>query len=188
MWSWFKKLFGNKMSPEQLQGIKDSLSKYQKFQWIKSERMGIVTELKDVVFDGGIIYVEFADGSRINFGLMDEFVLKIENDVELLDLQEPNNRALNQPMANVGNAVVRSSGNTVASKESPIQALLKKQKSNPVDIDIAIQLNIPAPELYTVLCGSFENADEEIVNFIVASVDVETIKTSVREALKKYYS
>src|SRR3989304_4043421 len=66
---WLKNLFNTKnkmVANAHVQDIKDSLSKYTKFQWVKSERVGTITELKDVVQEGDTVWVEFADGSRIN--------------------------------------------------------------------------------------------------------------------------
>ena len=175
------------MAPEQLQlqlqQIHDALSVYPKFQWIKSERAGIVTELKDVVFEDGITYVNFADGSRINYKFMDEYVLKVQNDVELVDLDIPKI----EKQATVRASSVRPAAAVQQRKDNPIHALLSKQKPNPVDIDIAIKLNIPSPELFGVLKTSFDDAEEEIVNYIIADLDLNTIKDSVKSALKFYY-
>lgn len=183
--NWFKKLFNknkdSKMTQEQLDEIKTQLSKYEAFQWIKTENAGMVTRLSDVVFDGGIIFVEFVDGSRCNYQLLNEMVLLIEPGTEPLDLS-------GTPV--VGGAKIK--GPNVHQQpvvaDTPITSLLKKQKPNMIDIDISMTLNVPSAELYKVLCGSFENADKDIVDFIVADIDVQKVKDAVREAIQKYYS
>jgi hypothetical protein len=71
---------------------------------------------------------------------------------------------------------------------SPIYDLLSKQKANLVDVSISIKINLPPKELYNVLTSSFDGADEEIVNYVVSSVNVEDIKSALSDSiLNKYY-
>jgi hypothetical protein len=167
---------------DQLEMIKADLSKYSKFQWIKSERVSQVCQLKDVVGERGLIFVEFQDGSRINYALMDEYILKVGSDSELLDISgEP------IPATQAQAKIKPSATVTPIKKESPIYALLRKQKPNVQNVDISVQLNLPTMELYKVLLGSFENSEKEIVDYIVADLDVEVIKGAIKEAITKYY-
>lgn len=177
---WFSNIFNNnEMTQEKLDEIKSQLSAYPKFQWIKSERKGEVVLLKDVTFDKNI-WVEFNNGSRINYGLFDEYILKISSDGELLDFEK------NTPgQASVGTAKIKT---TPIKQDNPIYALLKKQKPNLSDVEISLKLNLPSSELYKVLGESFENAETEIINFIVADLDINMIKDSVKEAIQKYYT
>ncbi len=72
-------------------------------------------------------------------------------------------------------------------KETPIQSLLKKQKPNMMDIDIKLGINLPPKELYSVLMQSFDDAEKEVLEYIVRDINIETIRDSVRVALKNYY-
>jgi hypothetical protein len=185
---WFKNLFKKKkmISSEKIEELKEKLSSYSKYQWLKSERAGTITEFLNVAVEqDGAIWVEFMDGSRIKYELLNEYLLKTNNENELLDVEAPIPRITDEQKTNVSNVSVRTAPKV---SDNPIHTLLKKQKPNPVNIDITIEMNIPSAELYNVICQSFENADEEIVNYIVSGLDIDTIKNSVKDAIKKYYS
>lgn len=185
---WFKNLFKKKkknmISAEKIESLKEHLSKFSKYQWLKTERAGTITEFMNIAIEtDGSVMVEFADGSRCKYELLNEFLLKTNNDHELLDVEAPVPAAEKQ--TNISNVQVR---NAPKAPDNPIHTLLKKQKPNNVSIDITMDLNIPSAELYGVICQSFENAEEEIVNYIVSGLDIEMIKDSVKEAIKKYYA
>jgi hypothetical protein len=58
-----------------------------------------------------------------------------------------------------------------------------------VGISIKIELNLPSKELYGVLSSSFEDAESEIIKFVLDGVDIEDIKKSLSESIRKnYYS
>ena len=171
------------MTPEQLQELHDSLAKYQGFQWLKSERRGQKTNLKNVTEDGGIVWIEFSDGSRCNLDLMDEFVLKLGSPSDALDLDGAMTSIEHTTTSQVKQAVIQNS----KKKESPIFNLLQKQKPNQVGISIELTLNLPSTELYGVLKGSFDNAEEEIVGYVLDGLKQEDIRQSVKDAVLKFY-
>ena len=58
-----------------------------------------------------------------------------------------------------------------------------------MEVSIKMKLNLPPKELYGVLSTSFEDADNEIINFVLDGVDIDDIKASLAESIKKsYYS
>lgn len=181
MWNPFRKNKKKKMVAE-LQILKEELQKFKYYQWLKTERIGNTTEFKDIVADGEMLFVEFTDGSRINAELLDEYLLRTNMENELLEpaMTQPQPIAM-QDMS----AKVRISDKK---EETPLHALLKKQKPNPVNVDISIELNIPGPELYKVICSSFEGAEEEVAEWVVQGINMETIKNIIKEGLKKYYA
>lgn len=176
---WFKRK-NKKMTQEQLEPIREDLRTVPKFQWIKTENMGKVVHFKDVSEVNGMILVEFDDGSRVNMDMIGEVVLKVYNDSEILEMTPEEQYTPNTPTVNIKKAQQQY-------KDSPIQTLLRKQKPNMMNMEISIELNLPSHELYKVLSTSFDNADEEIVEFIVADLDVPLIKDAVRNAIKAYY-
>jgi hypothetical protein len=185
---WFKKLFKKKkmISSEKIEQLKEHLSSYSKYQWLKTERAGTITEFLNVSIEqDGAVWIDFMDGSRIKYELLNEYMLKTNNEHELLEVETPLTNV--EKATNVSNVAIRTAPKPVA-VDNPIHTLLKKQKPNPVAIDITVELNIPSAELYHVICQSFENADEEIVNYIVSGLDIDTIKNSVKDAIKKYYT
>jgi hypothetical protein len=181
MWNPFKRNKQKKMVAE-LQILREELQKFKYYQWTKTERLGMVTEFKDIVSEGEMIFIEFADGSRINAELLDEFLIKTNIESELLEITD----TVPQPILPeaAGSAKVRISDKH---QDTPLHALLKKQKPNLVNVDISIELNIPGPELYKVICSSFDGAEEEVAEWVVQGINMETIKNIIKEGLKKYY-
>jgi len=179
---WIKNIFNKKtmpaqVTPESLAMIRTELAMYKKFQWMKGDRANQVTTLRDVSFDETNVWIEFVDGSRINYAKMDEYILKVMDDSELLEIK-------GTPVAEAKAKI------PVAKREanvSPIYALLKKQKPNAQTVDISLTLNLPSVELYKVLLESFENAEKEIVDYIVTDINVDIIKDAVKESIIKYY-
>lgn len=184
--TWFKNLFKSKkmIAADKIEELKDRLSGYAKYQWLKTERAGQITEFLNVAIEqDGSVMVEFMDGSRCKYELLNEFMLKTNNAQELLDVENPIQNNGEQKLK-VGNASIR---NGPAVQDNPIHTLLKKQKPNPVNVDITLELNIPSADLYNVICQSFDNADEEIVNHIVSGLDINLIKESVKNAIINFY-
>ena len=94
-----------------------------------------------------------------------------------------------QPTAEVSTQSKKKT-NSVSSiqlSESPIYSLLKKQKTNWVNVNITLKLNLPSKNLYGVLTSSFEDADREIVNFVTEGIDIEDIKAALGESILTYY-
>lgn len=183
MFEWFKKK--NKvMTEEQLAPLREELAAVPKFQWVKTDKAGRVTEFKDVVVVNGMILVEFTDGTRVKYDMLGDAVMRIQDDSMLLNIAP-------DPVANHGvpinNATPHVSIGTPKPK-SPIHALLEKQKSNPVPVEISIEMNLPPVSLYKVLSQSFDNADDDIVEFIVADLDVPMIRDAVRRAITNFYT
>ena len=64
---------------------------------------------------------------------------------------------------------------------------MKKQKKNPVEVGIKLKLNLPSKELYSVLSSSFDDAEREIIDFVLDGVDIEDIKRALADSIKKNY-
>lgn len=185
MWNPFKKLFkkNNMINSEEIERLKDRLSGYAKYQWIKGENAGNITEFCNVcVENDGMVWIEFMDGTRINQPLLDQYLIKTNNTHELLDVEKP---LTAEAKTNVSNVAIREAPKVA---ENPIHTLLKRQKPNPIALDFTLDLNIPSIELYNVICASFDNAEDETVNYIVSGLDINIIKNSVKEAIKHYYN
>ena len=56
-----------------------------------------------------------------------------------------------------------------------------------VEVSIKIKLNLPPKELYSVLSVSFDDAEKEIIDFVLDGVDIEDIKASLARSIKKSY-
>ena len=55
------------IAEEKFFALKEDMSKYQYYQWIKTDKAGTVSEYRDVCVDhDGGVFIEFMDGSRCN--------------------------------------------------------------------------------------------------------------------------
>jgi hypothetical protein len=168
--------------------INDARSYYSAFdfQWIKGDDMGMDEKYKGIILNDDISFIEFQSGKRINTELLNEYMIMLPAQPVQ---NEPFNPAPSQVRSNdqttVTSIIYDDSKNS--QNDSPIYKLLKKQKKNMVDVSIKIKLNLPPKDLYTVLSGSFEDAEREIIDFVLDGVDIEDIKASLADSIKKSY-
>ena len=171
------------------QTIDDARSYYSAFdfQWIKGDDMGMDEKYKGIALNGDISFIEFQSGKRMNTELLDEYMVML-----------PAQPVQSAPVNPTPSPISRSNDQTtvtsiiyddskISQNDSPIYKLLKKQKKNMVDVSIKIKLNLPPKDLYTVLSGSFEDAEREIIDFVLDGVDIEDIKSSLADSIKKSY-
>ena len=162
------------------------------FQWIKGDDALSIENFKGINLNGETAFIEFTSGKRINMDLLDEFMTYFPSQpkapepapvaIDHAPRQEPR-------VSRVTEVVYQDHPSTMADVDSPIYKLLRKQKKNIVEVSIKMKLNLPPKELYGVLSSSFEDADNEIINFVLDGVDIDDIKASLAESIKKsYYS
>lgn len=163
------------------------------YQWTKGENNGQLREYDSVFKDAasGIIWINFKGGTRINYDLLNEYMIQIDKTVTE-SLQTPVVRATVQeriPTASgpVKNVQLSESFETKLKDENPIVSLLQKQKPNWVEVGIKLKLNLPTKNLYEVLTSSFEDAENEITEFVVSDLDLEIIKESLRINIREIY-
>jgi hypothetical protein len=181
MYKWFAKKFKkDKMTEAYLANINEELSNIPKFQWIKTDRAGTISYFKSIIAMDETVFVEFKDGSRIKYELLGDIVMRIYDDSMLLHIENVS-APINSPLqVQIGKPAVTNNSN-------PVYALLSKQKVNMVPIEISVELNLPAISLYKVLSQSFEEADNDIVEFIIADLDITKIRAAVRTAITNFY-
>jgi hypothetical protein len=148
--------------------------------------MGMDEKYRGVILNDGISFIEFQSGKRMNVELLNEYMI-------MLPAQPAQSAPVNNPpvqMRSNDQTTVTSiiyDDSKISQNDSPIYKLLKKQKKNMVDVSIKIKLNLPPKDLYTVLSGSFEDAEREIIEFVLDGVDIEDIKASLADSIKKSY-
>ena len=170
------------------QTINDARSHYSSFdyQWIKGDDIGIDEKYKDIVLNGDISFIEFQSGKRINSELLNEYVIMLP--AQLAQVIPVNNQQIHtRPNEQTTVTSIIYEDSKISQNDSPIYKLLKKQKKNMVDVSIKIKLNLPPKDLYTVLSGSFDDAEREIIDFVLDGVDIEDIKASLADSIKKSY-
>ncbi len=190
--SLFKKDKKKKKMEINEQTINDARSYYgaHDFQWIKGDDSGTTEIFKTITLNGDISFIEFNSGKRINTELLEEFMVMLPAQPKPAEIPQPHYNPpvqINQPSrdSTVTSIIYDDSKN--AQIDSPIYKLLKKQKKNMVEVSIKIKLNLPPKDLYTVLSGSFEDAEREIIDFVLDGVDIENIKASLSDSIKKSY-
>lgn len=154
------------------------------YKWTKGDNDGEICEYENLFKDPttGIIWINFRGGSRINYLLLNDFMLQIEPSAIK---EEAIEQLANLPMRNV---MLSDNKSKVTLPDNPIVSLLQKQKTNWVEVGINLKLNLPTKNLYNVLTSSFEDAEEEIIEFVVRDLDIELIKDSLRINIKDIYN
>ena len=153
------------------------------YKWTKGDNSGNVCEYENIFKDPttGIIWINFKGGTRINYSLLNEYMMQIDSSSIVHSEPVVQN---NLPIKNV---MLYESKAKVPDLENPIVSLLQKQKPNWVEVGINLKLNLPTKSLYNVLTSSFEDAEEEIIEFVVRDLDIEIIKESLRINIKDIY-
>ena len=153
------------------------------YKWTKGDNAGNVCEYESVFKDPttGIIWINFKGGTRINYGLLNEYMMQIDSSSIV------HNEPVVQNNLPIKNVMLSESKSKVPDLENPIVSLLQKQKPNWVEVGINLKLNLPTKSLYNVLTSSFEDAEEEIIEFVVRDLDIEIIKESLRINIKDIY-
>jgi hypothetical protein len=188
MWNLLKKIIRKKNKMENIEEIDieyldKELSPFV-YKWTKGDNDGEICEYEDLFKDptSGIIWINFKGGSRINYLLLNDFMLQIEPSAIK---QEAIEQLASLPMRNV---MLSDNKSKVTLPDNPIVSLLQKQKANWVEVGINLKLNLPTKNLYNVLTSSFEDAEEEIIEFVVRDLDIELIKESLRINIKDIYN
>jgi len=165
--------------------LEDLKLKYQGmvFEWIKGDLSGSTNLFKEIKHSGENFFIEFVEGGRINEDLVEEYTLFYPAPISPpLQIQ-----ASPEKSSTVTSIVYGESSQNSFNPDSPIYNLLSKQKKNMVEISIKIELNLPSKELYGVLSSSFDDAENEIIKFVIDGVDIEDIKKSLSESIKRNY-
>jgi len=188
MWNLLKKIIRKKNKMENIEEIDieyldKELSPFV-YKWTKGDNDGEICEYENLFKDPttGIIWINFRGGSRINYLLLNDFMLQIEPSAVK---EEAIEQLANLPMRNV---MLSDNKSKVTLPDNPIVSLLQKQKPNWVEVGINLKLNLPTKNLYNVLTSSFEDAEEEIIEFVVRDLDIELIKDSLRINIKDIYN
>lgn len=170
------------------------------FQWIKGDLMGSVEKFESMESTDLGRFIVFQGGGRINIELVGEYMdcyPSISVDISSVPVKEiplESTRILEPKVGAVmdkqldiiprKNQVIEKKGHT---KDSPIHSLLEKQKSNKKRIDISISLDLPSKALFSVLSDSFDDAENEVIEYALMNLDPEDIRKSLKVSIRKMY-
>jgi len=191
----FKSLFGTSKKNKKMGNPEKTIAEYQNqysnldFQWLKGDDMSVIEKYKGISNNEDFIFVEFQSGRRINVNLIDEYMLTFPSPPVIKEL--PHSQETFKPKIDKDSAVtsIVYEDSENLQNDSPIYKLLRKQKKNMVEVSIKIKLNLPPKDLYNVLLGSFDEAEKEIIDFVLDGIDINNIKIALADSVKKsYYS
>jgi len=180
----------NKMvvdSNKSLEEIAEDFSKME-FQWIKGDFVGNQEFFHSLKEEGDLKYLQFKSGNRINLDLLPDYMESFP-----YSGNPPVDNKQGQIQQKKGSAEIKSvkysAPEKIQNTASPIYNLLSKQKPNMVDVSISIKLNLPPKDLYDVLIGSFDEAEDDIVEYIISSIEIDDIKKAISSSIvDSYYS
>ena len=157
------------------------------FQWLKGENF-METEIFDKVVDGsdGNFFINFKSGRRINYSMLEEYLTWYPSPQKP---QQVSPDPVQQKQTEVTSVkFVDSKDNIIyAASESPIYNLLSRQKKKDVEIGINIRVPLPSKDLFNVLVNSFDDAENEIIQFIIDSIDLEEIRKTLSRSIRENY-
>ena len=196
MWNLLKKIIRKNPKMENIEEIDvEHLDKELNpfsYKWTKGDNNGNVCEYDSVFKEPttGVIWVNFKDGTRINYALLNDYMIQIDpilvqNSSNTLPAASSSNNSTKSMGAR--NVMIVDNTSSVTVSANPITSLLEKQKPNWVEVGIKLKLNLPTKSLYNILTSSFEDADKEIIEFVVNDLDIEIIKDSLRQNIREIY-
>jgi hypothetical protein len=158
------------------------------FQWIKGDNFMGVVNFDRVTQQGDDFFVNFQDGSRIKYDILEEWMTWYPAPPKLEIKNEQPNQNKQQAQASVTSIKYEEDSQSVSSsKESPIYNLLARQKKKDVDIELKIKVPLPSKDLFNVLVSSFDDAENEIIEFIIDSIDIDQIRNTLSSSIRENY-
>ena len=156
------------------------------FQWVKGENF-METEVFDKVVAGsdGNFFINFKSGRRINYNILEEYLTWYPSPQKPQALPTEHVQQKQTEITSV--KFVDSKDNVIYASESPIYNLLARQKKKDVDIVINIRVPLPSKDLFNVLVNSFDDAENEIIQFIIDSIDLEDIRKTLSRSIRENY-
>ena len=156
------------------------------FQWVKGENF-METEVFDKVVAGsdGNFFINFKSGRRINYNMLEEYLTWYPSPQKPQALPTEHVQQKQTEITSV--KFVDSKDNVIHASESPIYNLLARQKKKDVDIGINIRVPLPSKDLFNVLVNSFDDAENEIIQFIIDSIDLEDIRKTLSRSIRENY-
>lgn len=156
------------------------------FQWIKGENLMETESFGNVVDSGGEFFINFKSGRRINYSILEEYLTWYPSPQkkEVVNTQQN----VQQKQTEITSVKFMDSKNQESrSSDSPIYNLLARQKKKDVEIGINIKVPLPSKDLFNVLVSSFDDAENEIIQFIIDSIDLEEIRKTLSRSIRENY-
>lgn len=174
------------MTDKDLSELKEEYSNFS-YQWIKGDNLSLVQHYADLIEEGGKKFMVFTDKSRMSLDLLDEYMVRVEKGFEDKISQATISTNSIEDVSRGVMARDTRTVQTIINEESPIFSLLAKQKTNWVDVDLKLSINLPPKSLWDVLMNSFDDAEKDILEYVTKDLDIEVVRQSLRESIKDIY-
>jgi hypothetical protein len=145
------------------------------FEWVKTEQAGMLSKFAGFVTENDVEYTVFQDGNRIRTSLIGDIVIKHRDESTLLMINSPENNERNHITSAVSVA------------PNPLQALIKKSKKKKEKVQLEMDIEMPSSSFVSLMKDSFDNMEDEILEFVISQVNNEKLRESVKRMLKKKY-
>lgn len=154
------------------------------YQWVKGDRAGDVVKTDGTILqEGDINFLMFTDGTRCNENLLGDFILEVasENEEDLILLKEIAPEPLTRVTTTPTPPAVEKKP-PVKKSESPLVSLLSTAKKSPKKIKIEVTIDVPPYDLIRVLASSFDDGNEQILNYLTSTFTPEMIDEITKKA------
>jgi hypothetical protein len=156
------------------------------FQWIKGENLMNVVHYSNIVQQDDQFFICFSDGTRINYEILEEYMTWFPS--QRKEVKPQVTQPTPQSQASVSSIKFGDSPNVISeASQSPIYNLLARQKKKPVEIELKIKVPLPSKDLFNVLTSSFDDAETEIIQFIIDSIDIDDIRNTLSKSIRENY-
>lgn len=153
------------------------MSEIEKFQWIKGDHIGTVEEVKEEIDE----WTTFKSGRRIATNLLTEFMTPIESEFVDIESRPVNKQPGKQP--------AKRRHTQDIGMDSAVMLLLKNMKNLKEEtISVDIKVKLPNEDKYNLLIDSFDDANKEIIKFIIGQINSESIIKAIEEKINEKYN
>ncbi len=162
--------------------------KEQIYVWTKTERAGDIVTVDKL--DGE--FTLFTDGTKIFTGIIDEILMKAENQTQASSLAAPFLTPVAAPTP-VDETPAKAEPKPVETGKVNVMLEMLRKLSAKNTIEMPLQLNIPSHEVYELFKDQMDitksDLNEQILALVLSQIDnlQEQLKPQAEEFIKSYY-
>jgi hypothetical protein len=165
---------------------KEKTMKY--YQWIKGDNAGKVVTWTGETYNDEVLetnYIVFNDGSRANTEIIGDFLLEVksEKDEDLI-LQDELKPVVQQK--NINKEVIKEAVKEIVREEikmSPIHQVLSDSKKTKTTVSVSIVVDIPPPNLMSILTETYPGGEDEVLRYISNSINIESVREQIAKQI-----
>ena len=158
------------------------------YQWIKGDNAGKVVTWTGETYNDEVLetnYILFTDGSRANTEIVGDFLLEVDSEkVEDLILQDELKPVVQQK--NINREVIKEAVKEIVREEikmSPIHQVLSDSKKTKTTVSVSIVVDIPPPNLMSILTETYPGGEDEVLRYISNSINIESVREQIAKQI-----